>query len=75
MVFVPTARHLPRAKDLADARYFEPLSVDDLAPVAGLSRAHFSHELSCARRGPGRPGARRPVGAAELLSLGSIRRG
>ncbi len=42
MAFVPTARHLLRAKDLVDARYFEPLSVDDLARAAGLSRAHFS---------------------------------
>ena len=42
MAFVPTARHLLRAKDLADARYFEPLGVDDLARAAGLSRAHFS---------------------------------
>src|SRR5215475_1119226 len=42
---VPAARHLLRAKDLADARYFEPLSVDDLASAAGLSRAHFSREF------------------------------
>jgi transcriptional regulator GlxA family with amidase domain len=42
MAFVPPARHLLRAKDLADARYFEPLGVDDLARAAGLSRAHFS---------------------------------
>jgi AraC-like DNA-binding protein len=42
MAFVPPARHLLRAKDLADARYFEPLDVDDLAAAAGLSRAHFS---------------------------------
>src|SRR3954466_9769656 len=42
MAFVPPARHLVRAKDLADARYFEPLDVDDLAAAAGLSRAHFS---------------------------------
>jgi AraC-like DNA-binding protein len=42
MAFVPTARHLVRAKDLADARYFEPLGVEDLARAAGLSRAHFS---------------------------------
>jgi AraC-like DNA-binding protein len=45
MAFVPPARHLLRAKDLADARYFEPLDVDDLARAAGLSRAHFSREF------------------------------
>jgi AraC-like DNA-binding protein len=31
-----------RAKDLVDARYAEPLTVDDLAREAGMSRAHFS---------------------------------
>jgi len=45
MAFVPPARHLLRAKDLADARYFEPLDVDDMARAAGLSRAHFSREF------------------------------
>jgi AraC-like DNA-binding protein len=45
MAFVPPARHLLRAKDLADGRYFEPLDVDDLAGAAGLSRAHFSREF------------------------------
>ena len=45
MVFVPPARHLLRAKDVADARYAEPLGVDDLAGAAGLSRAHFSREF------------------------------
>src|SRR5204863_9451170 len=45
MAFVPPARHLLRAKDLADARYFEVLGVDDLAQAAGLSRAHFSREF------------------------------
>jgi AraC-like DNA-binding protein len=44
MAFVPPARHLLRARDLADARYFEALDVDDLARAAGLSRAHFSRE-------------------------------
>src|ERR687888_74139 len=43
--FAPPARHLLRAKDLADARYFEPLDVGDLARAAGLSRAHFSREF------------------------------
>jgi AraC-like DNA-binding protein len=45
MAHVPPARHLLRAKDLADARYFEPLEVDDLARAAGLSKAHFSREF------------------------------
>jgi AraC-like DNA-binding protein len=45
MVFAPPARHLLRAKDLVDARYAEPLDVDDLARAAGLSRAHFSREF------------------------------
>jgi AraC-like DNA-binding protein len=48
MAFVPPARHLLRAKDLADARYAEPLGVDDLASAAGLSRAHFSREFRAA---------------------------
>ncbi len=52
MAFPPPARHLLRAKDLADARYFEPLGVDDLARAAGLSRAHFSREF---RRAFGEP--------------------
>jgi AraC-like DNA-binding protein len=45
VAFAPPARHLLRAKDLADARYYEPLDVDDLAGAAGLSRAHFSREF------------------------------
>ncbi len=45
MAFVPPARHLLKAKDLADARYSEPLGVDELAAAAGLSRAHFSREF------------------------------
>src|SRR5918999_3870806 len=45
MPFLPPARHLLRAKDLADGRYFEPIGVDDMASAAGLSRAHFSREF------------------------------
>ncbi len=41
----PPARHLLRAKDLADARFAEPLSVVDLAAAAGLSPAHFSRQF------------------------------
>ena len=52
MAHVPPARHLLRAKDLADARYFEALEVDDLAAAAGLSKAHFSREF---RRAFGEP--------------------
>jgi AraC-like DNA-binding protein len=42
---VPPARYLVRAKDLADARYSEPLAVADLARAARLSPAHFSREF------------------------------
>jgi AraC-like DNA-binding protein len=42
---VPSARHLLRARDLADARYFEPLTVADMAKAAGLSRSHFSAQF------------------------------
>ena len=45
MAFVPPARHLLRARDLADERYFEPIAVADMASAAGLSRAHFSREF------------------------------
>jgi AraC-like DNA-binding protein len=48
MAFVPPARHLLRAKDLADARYFEEVGVDHMARAAGLSRAHFSREFRAA---------------------------
>src|SRR3954447_1852474 len=50
IAFVAPARHLLRAKDLADARYVERLDADDLAGAAGLSRAHFSRAF---RRGFG----------------------
>jgi AraC-like DNA-binding protein len=42
---LPPSRHLLRAKDLADARYAEPLTVGDLAEAARLSPAHFSREF------------------------------
>jgi AraC-like DNA-binding protein len=46
MVAVPPARHLLRARDLADRRYAEPLDVGDLARAARLSPAHFSREFA-----------------------------
>jgi AraC-like DNA-binding protein len=45
MVYAPPARHLLRAKDVADARFAEPLDVAELARAAGLSQAHFSREF------------------------------
>ena len=45
MTSVPPARHLTRAKDLADTRYFEEIGVADMASAAGLSQAHFSREF------------------------------
>ncbi|MEO8106791.1 MAG: AraC family transcriptional regulator [Actinomycetes bacterium] len=41
----PIVRHLVRARDLADTRYTDPLTVGDLAAAACLSRAHFSREF------------------------------
>jgi AraC-like DNA-binding protein len=45
MNLVPPERHLLRAKDLADARFREPLDVPALARAAYLSPAHFSREF------------------------------
>jgi AraC-like DNA-binding protein len=45
MSSIHPARHLLRAKDFADGRYFEPLSVAAMAAAAGLSPAHFSREF------------------------------
>ena len=38
-------RHLLRARDVADRHFADPLTVADLAAVAGLSPAHFSREF------------------------------
>jgi AraC-like DNA-binding protein len=42
---MPRARYLLRAKDLMDCRYFESLTISDLASAAQLSSAHFSREF------------------------------
>ena len=65
------ARQLLRARDLADARFAEPLTVADLARAAGLSPAHFSREF---RRAFGEPPhryllTRRLERAASLLRV------
>jgi AraC-like DNA-binding protein len=44
-MFVPTTRHLLRARDMADSHYTEPIRVEDMARAAGLSKAHFSREF------------------------------
>jgi len=41
----PRARHLLRAKDLIDYRYFESLTIPVLAGAARLSPAHFRREF------------------------------
>jgi AraC-like DNA-binding protein len=46
MTAVPPARHLMRARDLADRRYAEPLDVPELARAARLSPTHFSREFA-----------------------------
>jgi AraC-like DNA-binding protein len=45
MAEVHPARYLLMARDFADARFAEPIGVDDMARCAGLSRAHFSTEF------------------------------
>jgi AraC-like DNA-binding protein len=46
MTAVPPARHLMRARDLADRRSAEPLDVPELARAARLSPTHFSREFA-----------------------------
>jgi AraC-like DNA-binding protein len=45
MTYAHPTRHLLRARDLADARYREPLDVPTLAGAARLSPSHFSREF------------------------------
>lgn len=46
MADLPQARHLLRARDLADVRYAEPITVADMARAAALSPAHFSRTFA-----------------------------
>lgn len=41
----PLARHLLRARDLADSRYAEPLDLEALARAAHVSPRHFSRSF------------------------------
>ena len=45
MAPVPSARHLLRARDLADAHYADAIKVSDMARAAGLSPSHFSRSF------------------------------
>jgi AraC-like DNA-binding protein len=45
MAAVHPTRFLSRAKDLADARYADALTVADMAAAARMSPAHFSREF------------------------------
>jgi AraC-like DNA-binding protein len=45
MSATPLARHLLRARDLADSRYAEPLDVEALARAAHVSPRHFSRSF------------------------------
>lgn len=45
MSHVPPSRHLLRARDLADARYADGVTVGEMAAAAALSRAHFSRRF------------------------------
>ena len=64
----PTEVHLRRARDLMDARYAEPLDLDDLAAAAGFSRFHFAREFRSAfGETPGGYLTRRRVERAKTL--------
>jgi transcriptional regulator GlxA family with amidase domain len=41
----PLARHLLRARDLMDSGYAEPLDLEALARIAGVSPRHFSRSF------------------------------
>jgi AraC-like DNA-binding protein len=48
VVAVPPARYLVRAKDLVDVRYADPITVNDMARAARLSKAHFTRQFRAA---------------------------
>ena len=48
MPALPPERHLLRARDFVDLHFAEAIDVDDMARVAGYSRAHFTREFKAA---------------------------
>lgn len=62
MAFVPPARHLLRAKDLADARYADPIGVEDMAGARGVEFTEAPEErpygIDCGFRDPSGNGFR-----------------
>ena len=78
MTWYPPARHLLRARDFADSRYFEHVGVADLARAARLSPAHFSRAVHAARSASRRTSSaqtRRLERAAALLRKHRPQRG
>ena len=70
---LPTEFHLRRARDLMDARYADPLELDDLAAAAGFSRYHFAREFRAAfGETPGAYLTRRRVERAKTLLSSAI---
>jgi AraC-like DNA-binding protein len=64
--------HLRRARDLMDARFAEPLDLDDMAAAAGFSRYHFAREFRAAfGESPGAYLSRRRVERAKDLLAGA----
>ncbi|GLZ36737.1 transcriptional regulator [Actinokineospora sp. NBRC 105648] len=66
--------HLRKARDLMDARFADPLTLDTLAAAAGFSRYHFAREFKAAFGEP--PGAylsrRRVERAKDLLANANL---
>lgn len=71
---VPVEAHLRRARDLMDARYAEPLVLNDFAAAAGYSRYHFARAfLQAFGETPGKYLSRRRVERAkDLLAAANL---
>jgi len=47
---VPLLAHVRRARDHIDCNYREPLDLDGLARIAGISKYHFARSFEAALR-------------------------